>query len=274
MKPTITLDNQNRFVLFFDSFLFYEKYVLLESFIDKYNDKVDWYWVSKLQKLSEPFIEKYKNKLIWYNISQFQKLSEPFIEKHKGKVDWYYICIYQKLSEPFIEKYKKYVNWHYISKFQNLSEEFIEKNTDDVKWGKISLYQNLSKEFIEKYKDKLNIDYDNNLLYASTERKLSLIPDGYEVKDGYVYGYKAIRHDRYSTFNFQYRYEVGQTYESHCDHNLLEENSFGLSVWTEDKARDFYDRGIIIKVRFKIEDLGAVVHNGNKLRVKRLEILS
>ncbi len=273
-KPTITLENQDQFVLKFDSFLFYEKHNLSDTFIEKYKDKVDWYWVSQNQKLSEEFIEKHKDDVYWTNISDAQKLSETFINKHKSNVDWNKILTYQKLSESFIEKHKDNVDWDYISVYHKLSEEFIEKHKDNVNWFFISLYQKLSEVFIEKYNYRFNFDHKNNLLYASTERKLLLIPNDYEIKDGYVYGYKAIRDDRYSTFNFQYKYEVGQTYESHCDHNIDNENSFGLSVWTEEKAKDFYNRGIVVKVRFKVEDLGAVVHGGNKLRVKRLEILS
>jgi len=43
---------------------------------------LDFSFISHNKKLSESFIEKYKDKLHWYYISQYQKLSEPFIEKN------------------------------------------------------------------------------------------------------------------------------------------------------------------------------------------------
>src|SRR5574344_109603 len=80
----------------------------IEKFFDgnMNNFFVDWYYISKKQKLSEEFIEKYRDKVDWRYISICQKLSESFIEKYSDKVDWRYIPQYQKLSEEFIEKYK------------------------------------------------------------------------------------------------------------------------------------------------------------------------
>ena len=37
---------------------------------------IDWYSISKYQKLSEEFIVKFQNKVNWYSISRKQKLSE------------------------------------------------------------------------------------------------------------------------------------------------------------------------------------------------------
>ena len=56
----------------------------------------------------ESFIEKYKDRVDWYNISRCQKLSEEFLERHKDKVNWPLIFIYQDLSEDFKKKYEKY----------------------------------------------------------------------------------------------------------------------------------------------------------------------
>ena len=39
-----------------------------EDFIEKYVDKVDWYYISTYQTLSEDFIEKYSNKVNWWYI--------------------------------------------------------------------------------------------------------------------------------------------------------------------------------------------------------------
>ena len=94
----------------------------------------------------------------------------------------------------------------------------------------------------------------------------------YECYDNYFIGYKGIRSDRYSTYNFQYQYLTGETYESHCD-CTDDENSFGLSVWTEEKAREYCDE-LVVKVKVNYEDVGRVVHEGGKLRCKKITILN
>ena len=120
------------------------------------NFVVDWYRISKFQKLSEELIEKLFDKVDWYYISKYQTLSESFIEKYCDKVNWCYISINQTLSEEFIDKYIDKVYWCFISKYQTLSEEFIEKHYDKVDWYNISRYQKLSESFIEKHGDMVS----------------------------------------------------------------------------------------------------------------------
>ena len=82
-----------------------------------------------------------------------------------------------------------------------------------------------------------------------------------------------MRSNNYSVYNFQYLYETGKTYTSHCDCNLNYNNSFGLSAWTKEKALDYYNKGKLFKVSIPIEKLGSVVHDGNKLRAFEITIL-
>ena len=70
---------------------------------------------------------------------------------------------------------------------------------------------------------------------------------------------------------FKYQYLPGNVYESHCD-CTENENSFGLSVWTEEKA-EYNDTGIIVKCKVKYEDVGRLVHNNGKIRCFKIEIL-
>ena len=267
---------------------------LSESFIKRFKDKVNWDYISQYQKLSESFIERYYYKVNWRIISEYQKLSESFIKKHKGYVDWYYISKYQKLSKPFIEKHKTFVNWKNIYIYQKLSENFIEKHKGYVDWYWISKYQKLSENFIERFKDKVHWNYiltyqklspafieknkleipRNNTNYMTKKQISELIPDCYEREGDYIIAYKNIRTDRYSHFNFQYCYEKGNTYESHCDCNNDIYNSFGLSLWTYKEAKNYRRNGIVVKCQVKIEDIGAVVHGRTKLRCKRIEVLS
>ena len=207
----------------------------------EFQDRVDWYYISRFHKLSETFIREFQDKVDWYLISTYQKLSEPFIKEFQDRVYWDYISKYQKLSEPFIKEFKERVDWDYISKYQKLSPE-------------------LQKEF------NLTIDEDNWLYKDKEFKKQAIIGTGlYECHEDYFIAYKAIRNDRYSHYNFYYEYLPNETYESHCN-CTNDENSFGLSGWTEEMAKDYNDSGLIVKVRINYEDVGRIVHENGKIR--------
>jgi len=267
---------------------------LSEDFIREFQDEVDWIYISKYQKLSENFIREFKNKVNWGCISIHQKLSEGFIREFKNKVNWGCISIHQKLSEGFIMEFKDKVSWGIISIYQNLSEGFIREFKDKVSWYNISIYQNLSEGFIREFKDKvdwgciskykklsegfirefkLKIGSDN-WIYKDKEFKLEKIKNTglYEFLDAdHILAYKGIRSDRYSNFNFQYQYLKGGTYECHCD-CTSSENSFGLSAWTEEKAREHCGE-LVIKVKINVADIGRIVHDGGKLRCFKFTVI-
>ena len=247
---------------------------LSESFIRKFKDFANWIGISKYQKLSEPFIREFKDKVEWTRISIHQKLSESFIREFKDKVNWYYISAHQKLSESFIREFKNYVNWYGISIHQKLSESFIRKFKDKVDWDYIYKYQKLSPEFIKEFE---LIIPEKTWLYKTKEFKLNYIKENnlpYElVNDEYIIAYKSTKYDGYSVYNFQYKYEVGGTYESHCDCNTDEQNSFGLSAWTKEGALDYYSKGELYKVRINIEDIGCFVHDNYKIRCHKFTVI-
>ena len=60
-------------------------------------------------------------------------------------------------------------------------------------------------------------------------------------------------------------------YECHADHTD-DENSFGLSVWTEEQARN-YCKEKIVKVKCYYKDVARLVHDSNKIRMTKIEIL-
>ena len=230
------------------------------------------------QRVNELLGTNYKGLITerqWSYISRYQKLSEDFIREFKDKVDWFRISIYQKLSENFIREFKDCVNWCCISARQKLSEDFIREFQDKVDWLWISISQKLSNEFIEEFKDKLYLNKIKKSWHYKTtdEKKQAVIDTGlYECHDAYFIAYKGIRSDRYSKFNFQYKYEKGGIYESWCD-CTNNENSFGLSVWDEPNARDYCDE-LVVKVKVNYEDVGRVVHNGGKIRCFKIEVLN
>ena len=247
---------------------------LSEDFIKESQHFVDWSAISSYQHLSEDFIREFAHKVDWDNISASQHLSEDFIREFKDKVNWTYISGCQRLSEEFIREFKDKVNWDFISKHQRLSEGFIREFKNWVNWYSISRYQPLSKEFIEEFKDKLDMGLiGNSLHYISTEEKRRAVMDTelYECYDDYFIAYKGIRADRYSAYNFQYQYLKGHTYETWCDCST-NENGFGFSVWTKEKAREYCDE-LLVRVKVRYEDVGRVVHDGGKIRCFKIEIL-
>ena len=178
----------------------------------------------------------------------------------------------EPLSEEFIERYQELVHWDYISCYQKLSEPFIERHKERIQWYRISRYQKLSKEF--RIKHIIEIDKDN-WLYKPVNFKLKRLKECglYEIQDDrYIIAYKGIRSDNYSQFNFQYQYFIGQTYTSHCNCNVDEENSFGLSAWTLEKAKAYCNQKII-KIKIPISKLGTIVHDGHKLRCFEFEVI-
>ena len=236
--------------------------------------KEQWVDISADQKLSESFIREFQDKVDWLNISASQKLSEDFIREFKNEINWYCISAHQKLSENFIREFKNYVYWHCISVFQKLSENFIREFQDKVDWDYISEYQKLSENFIREFKDKLNLNKIKYSCHYKTKKKKkqAVIDTGlYECHEDYFIAYKGIRSDRYSNYNFQYKYEKDGIYESWCDCSN-EEDSFGLSVWDEPNARDYGDE-LVARGKVDYEDVGRVVHNGGKIRCFKIEVL-
>ena len=228
-----------------------------------------WSDISRCQKLSEEFIEKYSDRVDWDYISAYQKLSENFIEEHVDKVNWNCISKYQKLSEEFIEEHVDEVNWYCISKYQKLSEEFIEEHVDEVNWYYVSKCQIITPKFAKKH----NIQINNNSQRSASEWKQMIEKTNmYECHKDYFYAYKGIRNDRYSQFNFQYQYLPGETYECFSDYSD-NENSFGLSAWTEEAAMGYCSE-LVVKVKIYYSDVTAIVHDSNKIRCKKITILN
>jgi hypothetical protein len=166
-------------------------------FIEKYKDKVDWYYISKYQNLSEDFIEKYKDKLDWNCISRYQNLSEPFIEKYKDKLDWECISAYQNLSEPFIEKYRDKINIETYRKSH-------EKKTYKQKL-----------EEVKSYAEKYNLKHNSKYLYAYRNHT----PQGRGMIKPIIYK-KGVYYKDW-----------------HCDVDKHNYDSYGFGIWNKGNTR-------------------------------------
>lgn len=253
--------------------------VLSEEFIEKYKYCIFWDYVSIYQKLSEEFIERNKDYVIWVNISKYQKLSEEFIEKHCYDVDWDLISSFQKLSNEFIERNIHNVNLLNIQTYQTLSEDFMERNFDRLNPIYLLYYQKLSDGFIDRHNDEFS-KYSVGGIWKnkSTEfKKKAVIDTGkYECYDDYFIAYKSIRPDRYSLYNFQYKYEKGGVYESSCDCTYCDD-SFGLNVGTNEFAESYgytnMPGNFIVRCKVRYEDVGRVIKNGRKIRCFKIEIM-
>ena len=160
----------------------------------------------------------------------------------------------------------------FVNAFEQNNQEQLLKYSDKIDWCNISEYQKLSEEFITAHNLKIE---DSNWLYKDNQYKLNFLKNIglYEIVDNkYIIAYKSCRSDGYSKYNFQYKYEMGNEYTSHCDCTGAE-NSFGLSAWTKEKAIE-YCKQKLLKVKINIEDIGIVVHEGGKIRCRKLTVLS
>ena len=89
----------------------------------------------------------------------------------------------------------------------------------------------------------------------------------------FIVAFKATRRGGRSDFRPSMRYEVGGVYEARCDHDLFRKNSYGLSAWTLEKAKSHVPNGELYRVKIYLDDIGAMVHDGKKIRCKRQEFL-
>jgi hypothetical protein len=246
--------------------------ILSEDFIREFKDQVNWNHISNYQSLSEYFIREFNDKVNWFWISRYQNLTEDFIREFHDKMPSYCISVFQNLSEDFIREFKDSVCWHYISSRQKLSEDFIREFKYKLNWFFISFYQNLSEEFRKEFNI---IVPEISWLYKSDEEKLEIVKSTglYEIEGDYVIAYKSVKSDFSSLFKRGIYYHVGNVVSAHCDCNEEEENSFGLSTWTEEGALGYYNKGLLLKVRIPISKLGCLVHDKHKIRCFQLEVL-
>lgn len=198
-----------------------------------------------LKKANSILGTNYEN---WEEVSQHKYLSEDFIKECQDKVDWYNISHYQKLSESFIREFQDKVVWYYIFSNKNLSREVLVK-------------------FIEYVPEGFWFGKDIEF------KKQKIIESGkYELEGDYIIAYKGVLKNGTSAYDSFYKYEVGGVCESNCDTDENDSNSFGLSAWTLEMAKGYFDERIF-KVRIHLDDLGVMVRSFYKLRAFKLEIL-
>ena len=222
--------------------------------------------------------QEQKDVLAWYNRTYGTSIDGP---DWADRVNWWRISRSQSLSEEFIREFSGRVDWRCISAHQSLSEGFIREFADLVKWGCISRSQLLSEEFLKEFSDRIQPDHrQDNWLYADRATKLRHIRENapeFETQEDengpFIVAYKSTLKGGRSNFKPSIRYEVGGIYKARCDHNMRQENSFGLSAWTREGAESHVPGGELYRVKIYVDDIGAMVHDGRKIRCKRQEFI-
>jgi hypothetical protein len=181
--------------------------------------------VCEYQKMSEGYI-----KLLWEGLTKYQRNL---------------ICVYQKMSEGYIK-----LLWggltedqrNLVCKYQKMSEGYIKSNKLTIPWRFDRLTQAERFRLIEQYCKDNNLEYD--------------------AKNKTLYAFKTIRNDWYSNFNFSVKYKLNQEARVDMCDCTNSENSFGLSAWTKNKALEYYDKGKLLKVAVKFDDVGFLRKDG------------
>src|SRR5690606_9462133 len=103
--------------------------------------------------LSEEFIREHKELVDWWSISRYQKLNEEFIREHKELVNWEWISACQKLSESFIREFNLTIpenSWLYKSDQEK--ENYIRSNTDyEIRDGNVIAYKTCRSDGYSKF---------------------------------------------------------------------------------------------------------------------------
>lgn len=220
----------------------------------------------------ENFIKDWKNVKIklnkndWNNISMNYELSEDFIINFSEYLNWTLIYKYQHLTQHLIKNGNYVIDkFTYITKFQKLSEEFIIENINDLNlkliWSNQTYSENLLKKIIKlinlndwniiSYTIKITdlnllqyINKNHNWLYLDYNLRVNLISKYYNIivieNDKYVECYKSVRSNFSSIYAPHIKYnKFNEFYETACDYNYNNYNSFGFGGWSYDDAKKF-----------------------------------
>jgi hypothetical protein len=102
-------------------------YDLTEKFIRKYQNEVNWFYITEYQKFSEEFIREFQDKIHWNRILKFKKLSDELIRDFADKVDWVNFVKYQKVPDKIALEYHKLIDWDLYFKYQTPSYMIVNK---------------------------------------------------------------------------------------------------------------------------------------------------
>lgn len=127
----------------------------------------DFLIMIQTQRLDDSFLEYYQQRLNWSWVSCYQVLSQETIRKFKDQLDWSFISMKQLLSVDFILEFYDYIDWFTIMKNPFLRLDFISRCQQYLDWDSVSLHMTLNVPLLKQYQDRLNWEL------ISSERVLS-----------------------------------------------------------------------------------------------------
>ena len=143
---------------------------LSNEFMQKIMNEEAWKKLSNDFNWSETLLEKYQDKVDWYEISRNRNIlwTIPMIQKFKNRINWdtfseYFGEVEEVVMENIIETFKDKWNWHELSQNSNVSLSFdlLDKFADLWDWEEIidryrdQLFEGQAIEFYERYKDHI-----------------------------------------------------------------------------------------------------------------------
>lgn len=203
------------------------------------------------------------SKVNWEHVSMYKDLPIDFLQEFKSNIVWLYAYKYQKIPHYLLETTGyEIIKWDVILKYQNLSEDFIEKHIDKLDMVLILRYQQYSENFLLKYFHKINwnivsyimkiknkqllqyVNKENNWLYLNEDLKLRSIALNYKIVTienvKYIECFKAVRHDYSSIYAPHLKFDkLDYEYQTNCDYNYNNQNSFGFGCWTFNECKNF-----------------------------------
>lgn len=132
---------------------------------------MDMEMVSEYQILDESFIEKFENKINFKKIGENNQFSDKFILKYKHKLDIKLFCRTQNLNDHVIKDLisnNLEVCFETISWRQDLGQDFIKEYFMFLDKDDIVSYQNITESFMEEFWEYLNhelISYHQKISY-------------------------------------------------------------------------------------------------------------
>ena len=144
---------------------------LSNEFMQKIMNEEAWKKLSNDFNWSETLLEKYQDKVDWYEISRNRNIlwTIPMIQKFKNRINWDTFSEYfgeiegEMVTENIIETFKDKWNWHELSQNSNVSLSFdlLDKFADLWDWEEVidrycnNFYEGKGIEFYERYKDHI-----------------------------------------------------------------------------------------------------------------------
>jgi hypothetical protein len=274
--------------------------ILSEAFLERHLKDLNLLAILRFQVVSEGFLRRHcfdpkfeegYHSLVIQTMLRFQGLSTEFILSIMDYIENYklfhLLCTFQHIDSELMERlindytdtpYNNMILIHLL-KYQEIPEEIAENHpyikVKEIFRDSLSKHQNLSREFFKRN----NIDIDSSILLTPDEWKFEIRSTGkFSTFNDYFIGYKIVRADNYSDFNYRFKYEKDNDYLTFSDpgYNRI---GAGFGVMDEESAKFTLAKRFRNAAKFKIievkvfyEDLTYVAMAGNNVTIRTNEI--